>query len=81
MEAAKVRTTGLGGDSLISMDEEGHFSIGPRRVIPLCLLAERFPEIVDLLKMILQRVKGYRRRDVESLFLFYSRRFPIQSRE
>jgi N-methylhydantoinase A/oxoprolinase/acetone carboxylase beta subunit len=64
VEAAKVRTTGLGGDSLISMDEEGQFSIGPRRVIPLCLLAERFPGIVDLLKMILPRVKGYLRRDL-----------------
>lgn len=70
VEAAKVRTTGLGGDSLISMDEEGHFSIGPRRVIPLCLLAERFPEIVDLLKMILQRVKGYRRKGLNPCSFF-----------
>ncbi len=64
VEAAKVRTMGLGGDSLIAMGEEGTLSIGPRRVIPLCLLAGRFPETIDLLKMILQRVKGYRRRGV-----------------
>ena len=59
VEAAKVRTTGLGGDSLISIDEEGRFCIGPRRVMPLCLLADRFPEVIDLLKGILQRVKGH----------------------
>jgi N-methylhydantoinase A/oxoprolinase/acetone carboxylase beta subunit len=73
VEAAKVRTIGLGGDSLISMDEEGHFSIGPRRVIPLCLLAERFPEIVDLLKMILLRVKGYLRRELNPSSFFIQR--------
>lgn len=70
VEAAKVRTTGLGGDSLISMDEEGNLSIGPRRVIPLCLLAERFPEVIDHLKMVLQRVKGCRRRGVNPSSFF-----------
>ncbi len=70
VEAAKVRTTGLGGDSLISMDEEGNLSIGPRRVIPLCLLAERFPEAIGHLKMVLQRVKGYRRRGVNPCSFF-----------
>jgi N-methylhydantoinase A/oxoprolinase/acetone carboxylase beta subunit len=57
VEAAKVRTIGLGGDSLISLDENGDVSIGPRSVIPLCLLAERFSEVVGLLKVILQRVR------------------------
>jgi len=70
VEAAKVRTTGLGGDSLIAMDEEGNLSIGPRRVIPLCLFAERFPEVVELLKRVLQRVKGYRRRGVNPCSFF-----------
>ena len=70
VEAAKVRTTGLGGDSLISMDEEGRLSIGPRRVIPLCLLAEQFPETLDLLRRIRQRMEGYRRRSVNPCSLF-----------
>jgi N-methylhydantoinase A/oxoprolinase/acetone carboxylase beta subunit len=70
VEAAKVRTTGLGGDSLISTDEEGNLSIGPRRVIPLCLLAERFPEVIDDLKLIRQRVKGNLRRGVNPCSFF-----------
>jgi len=70
VEAAKVRTTGLGGDIVISMDEEGSLSIGPRRVVPLCLLAEQYPEAIDFLKVILQRVKGYRRRSVNPCSLF-----------
>lgn len=76
VEAAKVRTTGLGGDSLISMDEERNLSIGPRRVIPLCLLAERFPEVIDHLKMILQRVKGCQRRGVNPSSFFIQDDFP-----
>lgn len=76
VEAAKVRTTGLGGDSLISMDEEGNLSIGPRRVIPLCLLAERFPEVIDHLKMVLQRVKGCQRRGVNPSSFFIQDDFP-----
>jgi N-methylhydantoinase A/oxoprolinase/acetone carboxylase beta subunit len=75
VEAAKVRTTGLGGDSLISMDEEGNLSIGPRRVIPLCLLAERFPEVIDHLKMVLQRVKGCQRRGVNPSSFFIQHDF------
>ena len=55
VEAAEVRTIGLGGDSLIGLDEEGGLLIGPRRVIPLCLLAEDYPGIIDLLKLILQK--------------------------
>jgi len=70
VEAAKVRTTGLGGDSLISIGEEGNLTIGPRRVVPLCLLAERYPEVIDLLKRVLQRMKGYRRRGVNPSSIF-----------
>lgn len=52
VEAAKVRTIGVGGDSLISMKGAGGLSVGPRRVVPLCVSAERVPEILDLLKKI-----------------------------
>jgi N-methylhydantoinase A/oxoprolinase/acetone carboxylase beta subunit len=76
VEAAKVRTTGLGGDSLISIGEEGNLCIGPRRVVPLCLLAERFPEAIDHLKMIFQRVKGYRRRGVNPCSFFIQGDLP-----
>jgi N-methylhydantoinase A/oxoprolinase/acetone carboxylase beta subunit len=60
VEAAKVRTVGLGGDSLIVLDEEGRLLIGPRRVIPLCLGAEQCPHMIDLMKIILQKGSGGR---------------------
>jgi N-methylhydantoinase A/oxoprolinase/acetone carboxylase beta subunit len=55
VEAADVHTVGLGGDSHVRLD--GHSSpasdglaIGPRRVVPLCLLASQYPEVVDELQ-------------------------------
>jgi N-methylhydantoinase A/oxoprolinase/acetone carboxylase beta subunit len=54
VEAAKVKTIGLGGDSLISISDDGNFWVGPQRVIPLCVLAKRNPKVVDVLKKILQ---------------------------
>ncbi len=70
VEAAMVRTIGLGGDSLISLDEGGRFTIGPRRVLPLCLLAERFPETIDVLKLILERPRSDRRKGLNPCSFF-----------
>ncbi len=42
VKALEIRTTGLGGDSLISFDE-GEFTIGPRRVAPLAWLGQCHP--------------------------------------
>ena len=50
VEAADVHTVGLGGDSLVRWDAEGELRIGPRRVIPLCLLATQYPQIVERLR-------------------------------
>jgi N-methylhydantoinase A/oxoprolinase/acetone carboxylase beta subunit len=44
-----VRTEGLGGDSEVSLDR-GTIHIGPKRVIPLCVLGEEYPGILDMLK-------------------------------
>jgi N-methylhydantoinase A/oxoprolinase/acetone carboxylase beta subunit len=52
VEAAKVRTIGLGGDSYIQINGERQISIGPRRVIPLCVQADRNPKIVETLRSI-----------------------------
>lgn len=46
VEAVDVRTTGLGGDSLVRVDGERHLHIGPGRVVPLCLLAAEHPGIL-----------------------------------
>jgi N-methylhydantoinase A/oxoprolinase/acetone carboxylase beta subunit len=54
VEAVDVHTVGLGGDSLVSLDKEGRLTVGPRRVIPLCVLASEHPEIVAELRQSMQ---------------------------
>ena len=49
VEAVAMRTTGLGGDSEVHVVEEGlsgGIALGPRRVIPVSLIAAEAPEIV-----------------------------------
>ncbi len=53
VEAARVRTIGLGGDSLISANLDGSLVVGPRRVLPLCVLAQLHPEVIAILRKIL----------------------------
>lgn len=50
VEAADIHTTGLGGDSEIQVDDSGQLIIGPRRVVPLSLLALDHPEILEVLR-------------------------------
>ncbi|MDY6875293.1 MAG: hydantoinase/oxoprolinase family protein [Chloroflexota bacterium] len=50
IKAADVHTVGLGGDSHVQLDKGGHLIIGPRRVVPLCLLASEHPTILDELR-------------------------------
>jgi N-methylhydantoinase A/oxoprolinase/acetone carboxylase beta subunit len=50
VNAVGVRTVGLGGDSIIDYDSGGEISVGPRRVMPLCRLAERYPKIIEKLE-------------------------------
>jgi len=52
VEAARIRTTGLGGDSIVLSDDGtiNGLHVGPQRVEPLCTIAERFPKILPVLK-------------------------------
>ena len=50
VEAIDAHTVGLGGDSEIALDEAGGLTAGPRRVVPLCLLAEKHPEVLSTLQ-------------------------------
>jgi N-methylhydantoinase A/oxoprolinase/acetone carboxylase beta subunit len=50
VEAVDVHTVGLGGDSQVYLNREGRLVIGPRRLVPLCLLASEHPGIVDELR-------------------------------
>jgi len=57
VEAVNVRTYGLGGDSEVHMSKTGNgeLQLGPRRVVPLSLLAWENPDALDLLKKQLKR--------------------------
>jgi N-methylhydantoinase A/oxoprolinase/acetone carboxylase beta subunit len=68
VEAARMRTVGLGGDSLLSW-REGRVEAGPRRVEPLCLAAERFPQAILLLREALRRPLSSRRANPSCLWL------------
>ena len=50
VEAVAVHTYGLGGDSEVRLDEQLGFTLGPRRVVPLSLLATQYPAILDALR-------------------------------
>jgi len=50
VEAIDVRTTGLGGDSETVLEGEGKVFVGPRRVVPLSLLAEQDPDTLEVLR-------------------------------
>ena len=57
VEAVAMRTFGLGGDSEVHMAKDGlagGLSLGPRRMIPLSLLAMDHPEVLDVLDLQLQ---------------------------
>ncbi len=46
VEAVQIHTTGLGGDSEVSLEEGGSMSLGPRRSVPLSLLGHLHPEVL-----------------------------------
>ena len=53
VEAANIRTSGLGGDSEIRADNramQARLTLGPRRAIPLSLLATQHPQLKDRLR-------------------------------
>lgn len=49
VKAIDVRTIGLGGDSEVHFEGNGGLTIGPQRIVPVSLIAERFPEVLAML--------------------------------
>ncbi len=50
VEAVAMQTTGLGGDSEVSFDDRGRDTkvrLGPRRVVPISMLADAHPDVVS----------------------------------
>jgi N-methylhydantoinase A/oxoprolinase/acetone carboxylase beta subunit len=52
VEAIDVHTCGLGGDSEVFLDREARLSVGPRKAMPLSLLAEQFPDVLADLRQL-----------------------------
>ncbi|CAA7600616.1 Hydantoinase/oxoprolinase N-terminal region [Acididesulfobacillus acetoxydans] len=46
-EAAEISTFGLGGDSYVQVSPDRKLTIGPKRVWPLAVVAQRFPHLVE----------------------------------
>ena len=52
VRAIDVHTCGLGGDSEVYFDRDMRLRVGPRRTVPLSLLATQFPQVLgDLRKL------------------------------
>jgi N-methylhydantoinase A/oxoprolinase/acetone carboxylase beta subunit len=50
VEAAAVHTVGIGGDSEVRLDGAGALTVGPRRALPLSLLARDRPGVLEELR-------------------------------
>ena len=61
VEAVDVRTSGLGGDSETRFDRQLRLRVGPRKVMPLSLMAQAFPASLAQLRSIaeLTRLPDY----------------------
>ncbi len=56
VEAIAVHTVGLGGDSEIGLDEERALRVGPRRRVPISLLARDYPDVLGTLQVQMDRM-------------------------
>jgi N-methylhydantoinase A/oxoprolinase/acetone carboxylase beta subunit len=52
VQAIDVRTSGLGGDSEVHLDRAHKLVVGPRKVMPLSLLAQQFPAVLEELRVL-----------------------------
>ncbi|KJR49206.1 N-methylhydantoinase (ATP-hydrolyzing) [Desulfosporosinus sp. I2] len=52
VEAAEISTFGLGGDSYVQVSKDRKLTIGPRRVWPLSVIANRYPILVEELSKV-----------------------------
>ncbi|MBW1981657.1 MAG: hydantoinase/oxoprolinase family protein [Deltaproteobacteria bacterium] len=58
VQAARVKTVGIGGDSIVSINGGRQLQVGPRRVVPLCIFVQRHPEVLAMLQTIQRRMSA-----------------------
>ncbi len=70
VEAARIRTAAMGCDSRITFDVGDKVQVGPERVVPLALLAARFPQVEKEIRGLKKKGELERRAtDIEYWFL------------
>ncbi|HBV88765.1 MAG TPA: methylhydantoinase [Desulfosporosinus sp.] len=52
VEAAEISTFGLGGDSYIQVSKDRKLIIGPKRVWPLSVIVNKYPNLIEELKRV-----------------------------
>ncbi len=50
VRAIDMQTIGLGGDSEVDINYKGHVNLKPNRVVPVSLICDRFPKLIDTLR-------------------------------
>ncbi|WP_158554805.1 hydantoinase/oxoprolinase N-terminal domain-containing protein [Methylovirgula sp. 4M-Z18] len=50
VRAIDMRTFGLGGDTQADIDDQGRVDLGTNRIVPLALLGQRDPRVLDMLR-------------------------------
>ncbi len=73
VRAAHIRSIGLGGDSIISLDVENQLKIGPARVTPLSYLADTNPYVAEKVRNLL---RGGGKRSPDQIEFWYLQRAP-----
>ena len=59
VKAVNIHTVGLGGDSHIKyFPKENLLTVGPQRVIPLCVAAEQYQNVIDELNFLIRKKSG-----------------------
>ncbi len=58
VKAIDVKTVGLGGDSEVHLGPQGEITLGAERALPIALLAQRFPALVEMLQADLAETTG-----------------------
>jgi len=61
VRAIDMQTIGLGGDSEVSIDHKGVVSLKNNRVVPVSLLCQRFPKVIESLESSLANGMGLAR--------------------
>lgn len=74
VQAIDINTFGLGGDSRVWLDKRKKLTLGPRRVLPLCVAAGEYPAVIDELTGALKIGTG-----CDPLFVFRGRDRAVTS--